>query len=113
MNMERKSWEEFRASGLLWFVNRILHIFGYAIVIETNDTDTQVTDCYPARVSFRGFSEATEERGYLAVSKLMKELAPELVAEAADFSPPIPVIEKVPTSPITPAQKESDALSKA
>lgn len=101
MQMERKSWEEFRASGLLWFVNRLLHVFGYAIVLEYDDEDEHVTDCYPARVSYRGFSENVEEQGYLAVSKLIKDLAPQLVEEASDITPP------------AATAKEPDADSKA
>lgn len=27
--IKRKSWEKFRESGLLWFVNRSLHLFGW------------------------------------------------------------------------------------
>lgn len=29
--IERKSWEEFRNAGLLWWINMILHTFGWAI----------------------------------------------------------------------------------
>ena len=31
--IERKSWEEFRNAGLLWWINMILHTFGWAIDI--------------------------------------------------------------------------------
>jgi hypothetical protein len=30
-----KSWDEFRNSGLLWWINMILHTFGWAIAVDT------------------------------------------------------------------------------
>ena len=41
--MERKEWNEFRQTGLLWFINSILHLFGWAIVLSYNDNDN--TQC--------------------------------------------------------------------
>ena len=35
--VDEKSWKEFRESGLLWFVNTILHTFGWALVAELED----------------------------------------------------------------------------
>ena len=32
-----KSWEEFRDSGFLWWVNMILHTFGWAITVKMED----------------------------------------------------------------------------
>ena len=32
--INRKSWEEFRNSGLLWWINKTLHMFGWAIVVN-------------------------------------------------------------------------------
>ena len=34
MMINKKTWEEFRDSGLLWFVNTILHMFGWGIAVE-------------------------------------------------------------------------------
>lgn len=48
--IERKSWEEFRNAGLLWWINMILHTFGWAITVELKDG--KIIDCYPARVKF-------------------------------------------------------------
>lgn len=53
--VNKKTWKEFRDSGLLWFMNMILHTFGWAITLEINDDE--ITDVYPARVKYRGFSE--------------------------------------------------------
>lgn len=67
----RKSWEEFRASGLLWFVNRILHVFGWSIAVEIDQDDpTQtVRNAYPIRTKFRGFDEASETQGFNRLGK--------------------------------------------
>lgn len=78
--VDRKTWKEFRDSKLLWFVNTIIHTFGWAIVIEI-DND-MVTDVYPARVKFRGFSEKINTEGYIGLSKYMKENCEELLKEA-------------------------------
>lgn len=32
--VKKKTWQEFRKTGLLWFMNTILHAFGWAIVVE-------------------------------------------------------------------------------
>ncbi len=61
--VERRPWSEFRASGLLWWVNRSLHLFGWAIVVQMNQSG-EITNCWPARVRFRGFVEGDEEEGF-------------------------------------------------
>ena len=78
--VEGKTWEEFRDSKLLWFMNTILHTFGWAIVVES-DNDV-ITDVYPARVKFRGFSEKINTEGYIGLSKYIKENCEELLKEA-------------------------------
>lgn len=79
--IERRGWEEFRSSGLLWWVNRILHTFGWAIVAQV-ETDGRVTDVYPARVKFRGFSTDCETEGFKAVAEHIAENAETLAREA-------------------------------
>lgn len=37
--MEEKSWKEFRESGFLWWINMILHTFGWAIVVEVEGNE--------------------------------------------------------------------------
>lgn len=58
-----EAWKEFLETGLLWFINMNLHIFGYAIVIEKDDTG-EITNVYPKKVDFTGFSEDTNKRNY-------------------------------------------------
>jgi hypothetical protein len=69
--IERKDWKEFQDSKLLWWINRILHTFGWAIVLETLPNG-QILDAYPARVSFRGFSEQDEEDGFNGLADWMR-----------------------------------------
>lgn len=71
--VEQKSWEEFKSSGLLWFINTILHTFGWAIVLTVEDN--KVVNAYPARVTFRGFSEDSNSLGYTRLTKYMKDNA--------------------------------------
>ena len=72
MHMEEKTWEEFRTSGMLWWINRILHTFGWAIVIEYDGNPAVEVRAYPARVDYRGFSRDDEEKGYQNVSTFLK-----------------------------------------
>ena len=77
-----KSWEEFRDSGLLWFINTILHAFDWAIVVEMDKGE--IIRCYPARVKFRGFSEERNTEGYKQLSTYMYQNSGELISEAYD-----------------------------
>ena len=79
--IERKSWKEFRDSGLLWWINMILHTFGWAITIDIND-DEEITCAYPAKVKYRGFKECINDDGYVKVSQYMKDNAAKLLDEA-------------------------------
>lgn len=77
---EKKFWDEFRETGLLWWINMILHTFGWSIVYEIEDG--QIIDVYPARVKYRGFGEQVNDKGYRSVSKYLKENIDELLQEA-------------------------------
>jgi hypothetical protein len=78
--VDKKTWEEFRETGLLWWINSILHTFGWSIVIDV-DGD-KIVGVYPSRVKFRGFSEQMNTQGYQKVSNYLVENAPELKKEA-------------------------------
>lgn len=79
--MVRKiSWEEFRESGMLWLINVTLHVFGMAIVYEMENG--KITDVYPARVKYRGFSESINSDGYQKIAKYMNRNADMLMKEA-------------------------------
>jgi len=77
--VEYKSWKEFQDSGMLWWINMILHTFGWAIVIKTNCDEINV---YPTRVKFRGFNEDTNTKGYQKVSKYLLENIPQIEEES-------------------------------
>lgn len=66
----KKTWSEFKDTRLLWWVNRTLHLFGWCIILEMDKG--VVKDCYPARVTFRGFTEETETKGYLELTEYLK-----------------------------------------
>lgn len=70
--MKRKTWQEFKDSKLLWWVNRSLHLFGWAIVFSYEEDGTLV-EVYPARVNSRGFDEETEEDGFIGLSRYLRE----------------------------------------
>ena len=78
--IDKKNWEEFMSSGLLWFINTILHTFGWSIVIKKYDN--KIIDVYPARVKFRGFSEESNTDGYIKISNYLKNNIDELAKEA-------------------------------
>ena len=77
----KKTWREFRESGFLWWINMILHTFGWAIVVDIDDNG-EITEAYPARVKFRGFGEKNNTEGYIKVSQYMKENVSDLLEEA-------------------------------
>ena len=79
--LTKKTWKEFRESGFLWWINMILHTFGWSIVVDVDDNG-EITDAYPARVKFRGFGEKNNTEGYIKVSQYMKENVSDLLEEA-------------------------------
>lgn len=80
--VKHKTWEEFRDSGLLWFVNTILHMFGWAVVIDMQDG--KAIDAYPARVKYRGFDNECNSDGYKRVTKFFMDNAEELYQETLE-----------------------------
>lgn len=80
--IEKKTWKEFKDTGLLWLVNSLLHLFGWAICLEVNEG--VVTDVFPARVKFRGFSESNNTEGYKKISQYMRDNAEALLQEAKE-----------------------------
>ena len=80
--VNRISWKEFRDSGMLWWVNMILHTFGLAIVFEMEDGE--IKDVYPARVKYRGFGEKNNTEGYIKVSEYINKNAAILLDESKE-----------------------------
>lgn len=79
----KKSWDEFRESGLLWWINMILHTFGWAITVDV-DKEGKVTGAAPARVKYRGFDEKHNEEGYVKTTNFLKEHVDELVEDCKE-----------------------------
>ncbi|MHA2256155.1 MAG: hypothetical protein ACXAAM_08790 [Candidatus Heimdallarchaeaceae archaeon] len=78
----KRSWSTFRNSGLLWWVNRTLHLFGWAIVYEFDKG--KIIDVYPARCKFRGFHRDLEETNFIKLSRYLTKNAKKLLEEAMD-----------------------------
>lgn len=78
--VKEKSWKEFRESGLFWFVNSILHMFGWALVLDVTE-DGEIDRVYPARVKFRGFDSKLNDKGYKMVTDYLDENIEELKKE--------------------------------
>lgn len=82
----RESWQNFRDTGLFWFINTILHVFGWVLVVIENQESGELMDAYPARTICRGFPDADNTEGYQKVNKWMAENGEELLKEAHDDS---------------------------
>ena len=78
--VNRKTWQEFKDTGMLWFANMILHAFGWSIVCDIEDGE--VVNAYPARVKFRGFTEQINSDGYIKLSQYMIDNAETLLKES-------------------------------
>lgn len=81
--VEQKTWKEFKDSGFLWWINMILHTFGWSIVVEV-DKDGTITNVYPARVKFRGFDEKSNTEGYIKVSEYLNNESNSLLKESRE-----------------------------
>ena len=75
-----RDWKEFKDTGLLWFINTILHLFGWEIIIV--EMEGELLDVYPVRVDYRGFGEMGNYRGYAKVTKYLQDNIDKLSEEA-------------------------------
>jgi hypothetical protein len=80
--VNKKSWGEFRETGLFLILNQFLHIFGWALVCVLNNGT--ITEVFPARVRYRGFDESSTSKAYLRISKYMSKNSKELLEEAEE-----------------------------
>ena len=55
------SWQEFRDSGMLWWINMILYTFGLTIVFDMEDGE--IKEVYPVRVKYRGLEKRIIRKG--------------------------------------------------
>ena len=68
--LKRASWDSFRESGLLLFVNTFLQIFGWTIVVEYGEENV-IKDAYPVKTKYRGFNEQSFTEAYKKVTNYM------------------------------------------
>ncbi len=80
--LEKKSWKEFQSTGLVFYINQVLHVFGWCICFEIIKETGRIIDCYPARTTYRGFDEGSVMTGYQEVNEYMKNNANELYEES-------------------------------
>lgn len=85
--VEKKSWDDFRKTGLFMFINTILHAFGWALVVgvpydkEKEQETGPVTTCYPARVRYRGFAEDDQHEMHKRIGSYLAENADDLKSD--------------------------------
>lgn len=82
--IEEKSWQEFQKTGLVLFINQILHVFGWAIVFQFNDTTKEFERVFPARCKFRGFDEKSVSESYTKITEYMSDNISELKKDVKD-----------------------------
>ena len=80
-NVELRTWLEFKEQGFLWFINSILHVFGWTIAIEEELHSGEIV-ARGYRTKFRGFPEETNTRGYALIAGYMKNNADAIYDEA-------------------------------
>ena len=72
---EVKLWNEFKDSGLLWWVNSQLRLFGMSIYFKY-DENGDIVSAYPARCKSRGFREEENINGYVQVTDFIQKMIP-------------------------------------
>jgi hypothetical protein len=72
-----KTWDEFHNTGLLFLVNSVLHVFGWAIAIARNDQGEAVK-IFPARTVFRGFSDNVVTQSHIKLADYIKSNGAEI-----------------------------------
>jgi len=78
-SVRKKSWDDFRSTGLLLFVNSFLHIFGWALIY-----DDESDSIYPARTTYRGFAEPNTSAAYEKLAKYLKDNANEIYLDTIE-----------------------------
>ena len=65
-------------------VNKLLHIFGWSIMVYADDEVRKIYNIFPVRTAYRGFKESSSEdiENYVKISQWMKDNAEELLDEA-------------------------------
>lgn len=80
--IDKKTWDEFLDTGLLLYINQILHVFGW--VIAYNKLDDGSINVFPARTSYRGFSEASITKSYGKITQYLNDNIETLIDDVTD-----------------------------
>ncbi len=80
-NVQRIGLKYFRESGLLWWTNRFLHVFGIALAVEVGENG-ELSQLYPVKCKFRGFTEQSEQKGFGNITKYLKQNIERMEKEA-------------------------------
>ena len=75
--------ETFVNTGLVWFLNQLLHAFGFALAYHQDSATGTYSDFYVCRTIFRGHVEGIGDKGYERVARYLKDHAAELYTEGA------------------------------
>lgn len=79
--MEKKSWKEFLDTGLLMYINQVLHAFGWAISYSLSDKG-EIESVYPVRTKYKGFNGKAIRTNYKRISKYLSDNADTFKDEA-------------------------------
>lgn len=82
-NLVEASWEDFQSAGLIWWVNRALHLFGWALAYES-DAEGRVIRVFPARCRYRGFPEDVEAKGFQQLTEHLQTNMPALIRDVKE-----------------------------
>jgi hypothetical protein len=69
-----QSWRELQDAGLLWYINSILHVFGYSIMLIQEESG-KVLLARPEQVLYRGFPTEVNEENYRKLTQYMSNNA--------------------------------------
>ncbi len=82
--IEERPLKEFQETGLIWFVNRTLHLFGWVIAYDVDKDTKEPIRLFVARTKWRGFETKLEQSGFKMLSQYLKDNSSELYKEAND-----------------------------
>ena len=82
--MDKKTWQEFQQTGLVWWINRQLHLFGWSLVLMQDKDTKEVFDAFPARTSWKGFDRKDEEERFKTLTEYLAANVNDLVKEVND-----------------------------
>jgi hypothetical protein len=83
VSTEQEALRAFIDTGLLWFINRTLHVFGYALCYKEDEETGVLSSLYVSRVTYRGFEMEAEDDGYERVARYLRDQSTALYDEAA------------------------------